>query len=212
MEKIQRDFLWGGGTLVSKPHLVKWDTVCFNRKKGGLGDGCLNLLNKALLCKWIWRFESKREAFWRQIISGKYGDLEGGWCSKEARGGYSVGLWKTERKLWDLVNCKLSFLVGNVKMIKFWKDKWCRNEPLNVSFPSLFVLSNSKDAWVVELWQHSSERGGWNPNFPRSLNDWEIGIVELFLARLQDKVVEEGKEDKVSWVDTKSETFPVKSL
>ena len=44
-----------------------------------------------------------------------------------------------------------------MKMIKFWKDKWCRNEPLNVSFPSLFALSNYKDAWVVELWQHSNE-------------------------------------------------------
>ena len=110
--------------------------------------------------------------------------MEGGWCSKEVRVGYGVGLWKTIRKLWDLVSCKLSFLAGNWKRIKFWNDKWCGDEPLNVSFSSLFALSNSKEAWVVELWQHSSEGGGWSPNFPRPLNDWEIVIVERFLARL----------------------------
>ena len=130
---------------------------------------------------------------------------------------------KSKRKLWDVVSSKLSFSVGNGKRIKFWKDKWCRDvvssklsfsvgngkrmkfwkdkwcgdEPLNVSFPSLFTLSNSKDAWVAELWQHSNEECGWNHNFLRPLNDWEIVIVERFLARLQDKVVEEDKEDKV---------------
>ena len=36
--------------------------------------------------------------------------------------------------------------------------------------------------------------------------------MECFFARLQDKVVEESKEDKVCWVDTKSGTFFVKSL
>ena len=65
---------------------------------------------------------------------------------------------------------------------------------------------------MVELWQLSNKGSGWNPNFLRPLNDWEIVIVERFLARLQYKVVEEGKEDKVCWVDTKSETFSIKSL
>ena len=45
------------------------------------------------------------------------------------------------------------------------------------------------------LWQHSNERGVWNPNFPMPLSDWEIVIVECFLARLQDKVVVEGREE-----------------
>nr|CAN78023.1 hypothetical protein VITISV_015519 [Vitis vinifera] len=46
----------------------------------------------------------------------------------------------------------------------------------------------------------------------RPLNDWKIIIVKRFLARLQDKLVGEGKEDKVCWVDMKSGTFSVKSL
>ena len=37
LKKIQRDFLWGGGALVQKPHLVRWNLVCLDKKKGGLG-------------------------------------------------------------------------------------------------------------------------------------------------------------------------------
>ena len=53
LEKIQRDFLWGSGALENKPHLVKWDIVCLNKRKGGVGVRHLNSLNKALLCNWI---------------------------------------------------------------------------------------------------------------------------------------------------------------
>ena len=51
LEKIQRDFLWGGGALERKPHLVNWDTVCMDKRKGGLGVRRLSILNGALLCK-----------------------------------------------------------------------------------------------------------------------------------------------------------------
>ena len=51
LEKIQRDFLWGGGNLERKPHLVRWELVCLSKKKGGLGVKCLYILNKALLAK-----------------------------------------------------------------------------------------------------------------------------------------------------------------
>ena len=55
LEKIQREFLWGGGSLEKKPHLVNWKTVCIEKKKGGLGLHRFSILNKALLCKWCWR-------------------------------------------------------------------------------------------------------------------------------------------------------------
>ena len=73
-----------------------------------------------------------------------------------------------------------------------------------MSFPSLFTLTSSKEAWVADLWVHSFEGGGWNPNFSRSLNDWEIRTVECFLSRIQDKVVVEEREDEVFWEVTKS--------
>ena len=49
--QIQRDFLWGGGALERRPHLVSWSVVLFTHK-GSLRVRNLSLLNKALLCKW----------------------------------------------------------------------------------------------------------------------------------------------------------------
>ena len=37
LEEIQRDFIWGGGALEWKTHLVKWAVVCSDESKGGLG-------------------------------------------------------------------------------------------------------------------------------------------------------------------------------
>ncbi|RVW36959.1 Transposon TX1 uncharacterized 149 kDa protein [Vitis vinifera] len=49
LEKIQRDFLWGGGALEKRPHLVKWVVVCTHKKMGGLGIRNLSILNKSPL-------------------------------------------------------------------------------------------------------------------------------------------------------------------
>ena len=51
LEKIQRDFRWGGGALDQRPHLVRWNLVCLERKKGGLGVRNLALMSKTLLGK-----------------------------------------------------------------------------------------------------------------------------------------------------------------
>ena len=60
LEQIQRDFLWAGGVLEKKPHLVLWSLVCLEKSNWGLGVKCLSILNKALLCKWNWRFAIER--------------------------------------------------------------------------------------------------------------------------------------------------------
>ena len=65
------------------------------------------------------------------------------------------------------------------------------------SFPSLFVLASSKEAYVTILWNQSNVRGCWTLSFSRHLKDWEIEIMKCFLSKLQEKVVHGGGEDKV---------------
>ena len=52
LEKIHRDFLWGGCALEQKPHLVRWAIVRLDKQQGGLGIRDLTILNEALLGKW----------------------------------------------------------------------------------------------------------------------------------------------------------------
>ena len=69
-----------------------------------------------------------------------------------------------------------------------------------MSFPSLYVLTLSKEAWVVDLWDekriiriHVSLD---------TLNNWELNIVEtFFFSRLQYKLVKREENDMVvGWI------------
>ena len=44
LEQIWRDFLWDGGPLEQKPHLVRWATICLDKRKRGLGAWGLRVL------------------------------------------------------------------------------------------------------------------------------------------------------------------------
>ncbi|RVW77230.1 putative ribonuclease H protein [Vitis vinifera] len=158
-KKIQRDFLWGGGALVQKPHLVKWSIVCLDKRSGGLGVKNLGAFNRALLGKWVWRFANERKALWNQVIRGKYGEERGGWRSCEPREAYGLGLWKAISKMGHKVTPFVGFVVGDGEKVKFWKDKWCETIPLSEVFPSLFALASNKEAWINEVWTAGGEGG-----------------------------------------------------
>ncbi|RVW47335.1 putative ribonuclease H protein [Vitis vinifera] len=159
LEKIQRDFLWGGGALVQKPHLVKWSIVCLDKRSGGLRVKNLRAFNRALLGKWVWRFANERKALWNQVIRGKYGEEREGWKSCESREAYGLGLWKAISKMGHQVTPFVGFVVGDGEKVKFWKDKWCETIPLSEAFPSLFALASNKEAWVNEVWTAEGNGG-----------------------------------------------------
>ena len=73
LEKIQRDFLMGGGSTFRKIDLVNWNSVSQGKGKGGLGIIRLGLLNRALLGKWAWRFAVEDNSIWRSCINTRYG-------------------------------------------------------------------------------------------------------------------------------------------
>ncbi|RVW39723.1 LINE-1 reverse transcriptase-like [Vitis vinifera] len=188
LEKIQRDFLWGGGALEQKPHL-------------------------ALLGKWAWRFANEKTALWNQVIRRKYGEEKGGWRSCEIREAYGVGLWKAINKVGQFVTPFFGYEVGDGKNVRFWKDKWCGTSPLREAFPSLFSIATSKEAWVNEVWTAEGDRrGSWTPTFNRPFNDWELEEVGRLLRCLEGKMVRVDEEDRVRWVESKDGVFSVKSL
>ena len=125
--------------------------MCLSKSKGGLGVKSLSLLNKTLLAKWNWHFTNEREALWNQVIRGKYKEDRGGWCSREVREAYGMGLWKGIRMDWKLVSDRMVFIVGNGRRVRFWRDRGCGDSPLCVSFPWLRGLGGLEPLFFKSL-------------------------------------------------------------
>jgi exonuclease III len=212
IEKIQRDFLWGGMGDEPKMHLVNWDQVCRPLRAGGLGIRNVLKFNKALLGKWLWRYATESEALWYKIIKEKYEDQEGGWCSKEISGPFGVGLWKHIRRGWDKFAQYVRFEVGMGSKIGFWHDTWCGSQPLKQTFPSLFRIARYKEAWVKDnfVWRNGVVE--WNVLFVRDIQDWEMEVISPFFEVLYSCKISQGNVDRIRWSSSKKGLFEVKSF
>ena len=57
------------------------------------------------------------------------------------------------------------FSMGDGRRVRFWKDRWCGDDTLSISFLSLFLLAVFKEEWVVEVWVALGEEGGLESTF-----------------------------------------------
>ncbi|RVW47789.1 LINE-1 reverse transcriptase-like [Vitis vinifera] len=209
LEKVQRDFLWGGGNMEGKTHLVNWEVVCTDKDKGGLGIRKLAMLNKALLGKWIWRYACDKDNLWKQVIKVKYGQEDFGWRPKKARGAVGVGVWKEIWKESEWCWNNMIFKVGKGNTIKFWTDVWCSETALSHCFPHLFGMAVQRNSTVEEMWDQSSGQGNWNLNFVRDFNDWELELVGDFLQILRGHKPS-WEKDSILWRKGRSGQFRIK--
>lgn len=75
INRLQRQFLWGGRDEQRKISWVKWDDVCLPKDKGGLGIKNLEAFNITLLSKWRWRCTIGSNNLWHKILVIRYADL-----------------------------------------------------------------------------------------------------------------------------------------
>ena len=209
LEKLQRDFLWGGGNGEKKAHLVNWEVVCVDKEKGGLGLRKLARLNKALLGKWIWRFACAKEELWKKVLEAKYGQEDFGWRTRKANGVFGVGVWKEILKESDWCWENMAFKVGKGSKFRFWTNPWCGNYVLSQSFPNLFAMAAHRNATVEEMWNQNFGQGGWYLRFLRDFNDWELDTVGNLLDVLREYRVTL-EEDSVIWKEGRDGLFRVK--
>ncbi|KAL6339852.1 hypothetical protein AAG906_034940 [Vitis piasezkii] len=107
------------------------------------------------------------------------------WCFANERG----ALWK------QVINKKYGEDIGGGDLVRT-----SGVEPLCISFPSLFALAISKDAWVADVWNFEGKRGGWAPCFSRSFNDWEAERVKHLLLKIQTKRAYRDEKDRMIWM------------
>jgi hypothetical protein len=100
--------------------------------------------------------------------------------------------------------------VGNGNTTSFWNSKWVGENPLAVTFPRLFSLSNHKASMVSEFLVIEGNRRVWSFSWRRNLFQWEEDRV-IALKNILEPVVLSLEEDRWWWLPDVDGVFSVKS-
>jgi hypothetical protein len=211
IESIQCGLLWGGIGEEFKFYLVNWPKVCSPVSEGRLGIRNLRCFNRALLGKWLWRFASEPEAWWRKVVVVKYGSEKGGWHSRVRAGSHGMGFWKFISNEWHCFSSHIKLIPGDGSRISFWEEKWCGGLPLMEVYPGLYNIASNKEASIADNSELVSSSCQWNISFIHALNDWEVEELASFYSLLYSFNLV-GGGDKIWWVPNRKGKFEVSSF
>ncbi|GKV14960.1 hypothetical protein SLEP1_g25758 [Rubroshorea leprosula] len=208
LDKIRRNFLWGGAKEGRKIAWVSWDRVCYSKKEGGLGVKNLRWFNMALLGKWWSRLVVEGEkGLWSRVLLEKYGGKEGNWLSwlRESRG-LGSSWWNDVCKLnrgldgkdeWLFSNFKLN--LGDGKSVRFWNDAWAGGDTLANIFPRLFLLATEKNCSIYDMGHWTDGCWVWRFQWRRILRAWEEDKLNQLTEAIQHIKPTQDKKDNWSW-------------
>ncbi|GJU96091.1 RNA-directed DNA polymerase, eukaryota, reverse transcriptase zinc-binding domain protein [Tanacetum coccineum] len=153
MESIRSRFFSGVDLNSKKSIWVKWSKVLCSKEKGGLGVSSLYALNRALMCKWVWRFTTQKNLLWTRVIKAIHGE------DGKNGSGFKVGyksIWRSILQEVETLKIKGIHLnnfmqkkLGNGADTYFWEDLWHGDMVLKQRYPRLYALEVKKTVDVA---------------------------------------------------------------
>jgi hypothetical protein len=101
---------------IKKIHLVKWYSVCSPKSQGGLGVLNLEIMNDALMTKWLWNIENSN-GLWQKIINENY--IKGKPLISVRKRHNDSHFWKKVLDLRQVFYNHCRMIVGNGKKTSF---------------------------------------------------------------------------------------------
>ncbi|XP_068503760.1 uncharacterized protein [Phaseolus vulgaris] len=214
--KLQRKLLWGWGSEGRKIAWISWDNICKAKEEGGLGIRSIELFNKALLAKWLWRLGSSECGLWKEVLESKYGLrwLSNSYVPKQNR--FTSRWWLDLFKVSfsdqgvNWFNQNMAWEVGSGEKIKFWEDEWLNIGQLRLKYERIYNNSELKDKPIDNFGSWNADGWEWNFSWRRDWFEWEKTLVEEFLSIISQVSLQPDKEDSRTWNDPPSYTFSVK--
>ncbi|CAL1362079.1 unnamed protein product [Linum trigynum] len=161
-EAIQRRFLWSGAGDNHKTPLIKWEICKASIENGGLGIRDMACFNKAMLSKWLWKYATERESWWRQLIEFKYKASNSQWQSKQCRNGFGSSVWANISKEYGEFWKVAVIDPGGGAGVSFWNDCWLPQTTLAHSFPRVAAAAANPEALLPDVISRSGEGPNWN--------------------------------------------------
>jgi hypothetical protein len=189
MDSAMANFFWHGPNLKRKYHMAKWDLMATPKSAGGAGFTNTRVMNRCLLAKWLVKIEGGENTLCCNLLRNKYLGENGIFSYKKKNGSQ---FWKGLMSVRDETTRGMSYVIGDGKKARFWRDVWIGNCTLRVCFPELFEICNQQE-WTV----HKVLRdGGLNLTFRRNFrlshtSEWEdlVMLVEgINLSQTPDTV------------------------
>ena len=126
--------------------------VCRPKDQGGLGIEVLDIKNKCLLSKWLFKILHE-EGVWHELISNKY--LGTKTLAQVEMKPHDSPFWKGVMKVRDEFFKRGSFALGDGLGTRFWEDTWLGTEPLATQYPLLYNIARRKNVLVAHVLQHN---------------------------------------------------------
>jgi hypothetical protein len=164
-------FFWQSDENKKKYRLTKWNIVCRPKDQGGLGIEVLELKNKCLLSKWLFKLLNE-EGVWQELLHNKYlrNKTLSAVQSKPTDSPFWKGLMRVKEEFFN----RGFFKVGNGMSTRFWEDTWLGKTPLATQYPSLYNIVRHKNVTVA----HVLAQTPLNISFRRMLlgNRWTLWL------------------------------------
>ncbi|XVF83970.1 hypothetical protein PTKIN_Ptkin16aG0537100 [Pterospermum kingtungense] len=206
LDRIQRRFLWGEDGNKKKLHLVGWNQVCAPKVFSGIGLVDLELKNRALLNKWIWRYAEDEKSLWRRVVDGCYGGSNNDLIPRMSNHTRFSSVCRDITKplvvsddYLQFFMLGIGFLLGDGKRILFWHHEWIPWIILKYKFPRIFALVISKDATVSECGEFIDGNWCWNLTLRRRLFGWEESWWVALMDLIKNYSVCNSIKDSIVW-------------
>jgi hypothetical protein len=197
-------FFWQSDGHKKKYRLTKWNVICRPKEQGGLGVEVLELKNKSLLSKWLYKIMNE-EGVWQEILQNKY--LKTKTLSQVSAKPTDSPIWKGLMYVKDEFFSRGTMVIGNGQKTRFWEDIWLGDTPLKDQYPMLYNIVNHTNVTVAQALASNAL----NIGFRRVLTTYKWDRWVDLVTRVMS-VQRTDSEDTFRWNLTNSGSFTVKSM
>ena len=182
--------------------MTKWNIICRQKDQGGLGIEVLEIKNKCLLSKWLFKLLNE-DGVWQELLCNKY--LGGKLLSQVQVKPHDSPFWKGLMTVKDDFFARGNFQVGNGLQVRF--SEWLGNNSLADEYPTLYNVVRHKNVRVA----NGLASVPLNIVFTRRIvgDKW---TAWLHLVERITQVSLSDEPDVFRWSLTTTGTFTVKSL
>ncbi|WVZ53496.1 hypothetical protein U9M48_004427 [Paspalum notatum var. saurae] len=193
MDYFRSRFFWQIDQHKKKYWLAKWEILCQPKDQGGLGILDLDLQNRSLLSKWL--FKLCKKGIWQQLLRNKY--LRNWTLSQVERKPGDSHFWSSLMGVKAQFLNLGSFILKNWTQVRFWEDTLLGGVALKYQFP----LFN-----IVRKTTGNRGRSLRRSLLANKLRDWENIVARVMNLNLQEE------NDYFKWHLHKNGIFSVRSM